>query len=512
MPGWGDHSYKVSTTNDSAQFYFNQGLSLYYSYHWREAVLSFREAASFDSNCVMAYWGQALALGPGYNFTYTYTMRKPVPDALKEMNAHAANASAKEKELIAAMNTRYAVNDTADSSRMELNKLYAQQMRAVTLTHPEDIDLKVLYIDAVMLIHAWDFWNNDGTPKEWTPEVVAMCEDVLKRDNRHPGALHYYIHLTEASRHPEVALASADVLKDLLPGVAHMVHMSSHEYERNGLFAKGVDVNEKADQNLILYDSLAKSTNTVPHSPHYFAVQTYCALSGGMYKKGMPIAFRCRSSVMPVYDNTYNQYLYMLPEMARVRLGKWQDIIDDKVVPDNKWPYALVLFYFSKGMAYAHKGELTIAENYLKQLQVAAQDSILIKRNIPFNSPADIARIPENILEATIHFMKKEYDPAIAAVQKAVATEESLIYIEPKDWMMPARQYLGAFLLKMNKPAEAEKVYREDLVWNPGNGWSLLGLSQSLNAQHKSKEAEQLKPLYMRSFSEADELPPGSAY
>ena len=512
MPGWGDYSYAISTKNDSAQFYFNQGLTLYYSYHWREAVLSFKESAKFDSSAAMAYWGQALALGPGYNFTYTYTMRKQVPEALREMNAHGANASAKEKELIAAMNVRYDVNDSTDNRRMELNKAYAVQMKKIAMAYPGDLDLKVLYIDAVMLIHAWDFWHNDGTPKEWTPEVVAMCEEVLKGNKMHPGALHYYIHLTEASRHPEVGLASADVLKDLLPGVAHMVHMSSHEYERNGLYAKGVEVNEKADQNLMLYDSLVKGLSPVPHSPHYFAVQTYCALSGGMYKKGMPIAFRCRNSVTPVYENTYNQYLFMLPEIARVRLGKWQDIINDKVMPDAKWPYALVLFYFAKGMAYAHTGELTIAENYLKQLQEKAQDSVLSKRNIPFNRPVDIASIPENILAATIHFMRKEYDPAVTSLQKAITAEESLIYIEPKDWMMPARQYLGAILLKMNKPADAEKVYREDLVWNPGNGWSLLGLSQSLNAQNKLKEAERLKPLYMHSFSEADEIPPGSVY
>lgn len=66
--------------------------------------------------------------------------------------------------------------------------------------------------------------------------------------------------------------------------------------------------------------------------------------------------------------------------------------------------------------------------------------------------------------------------------------EDRMFYSEPKDWLMPARQYLGAFYLRMGKPATAEKVYREDLSWNPGNGWSLPGLCQSLKAQHKDKE------------------------
>ena len=68
LPGWGNHSYRITTQNDSAQIYFNQGLSMYYSYHSREAIASFKEAARFDSSCAMVYWGQALAMGPYLQF------------------------------------------------------------------------------------------------------------------------------------------------------------------------------------------------------------------------------------------------------------------------------------------------------------------------------------------------------------------------------------------------------------------------------------------------------------
>ena len=90
--------------------------------------------------------------------------------------------------------------------------------------------------------------------------------------------------------------------------------------------------------------------------------------------------------------------------------------------------------------------------------------------------------------------------------------EDSLIYVEPKDWIIPARQYLGAYLLTLRRPQEAEKIYRQDLEWNPGNGWSLLGLYQSLKAQGKQKKANTYRDGYMKSFSAADEIPPGSVY
>ncbi|MEO5893064.1 MAG: hypothetical protein ABIQ31_22630, partial [Ferruginibacter sp.] len=43
LPGWGNHGYTISTGNDSTQLYFDQGLSFYFSYHFREALASFKE-------------------------------------------------------------------------------------------------------------------------------------------------------------------------------------------------------------------------------------------------------------------------------------------------------------------------------------------------------------------------------------------------------------------------------------------------------------------------------------
>ena len=165
LPGWGDHAYKITTENDSAQIYFNQGLTMYYSYHPREAIASFKEAAKFDSNCAMAYWGQALAMGPTYNGGYAYKMNKDVLFVMALMNRKSAQSSAKEKDLINAMNVRYILADTADSERKQLNKDYVEAMRPLVAKYPGDPDVKALFVDAVMLVHPWDFWNNDGSPK-----------------------------------------------------------------------------------------------------------------------------------------------------------------------------------------------------------------------------------------------------------------------------------------------------------------------------------------------------------
>jgi hypothetical protein len=74
-------------------------------------------------------------------------------------------------------------------------------------------------------------------------------------------------------------------------------------------------------------------------------------------------------------------------------------------------------------------------------------------------------------------------------LELAIAAEDRLVYDEPPGWMIPVRHAMGALLMEAGEPARAEKLYREDQAGHPGNGWSLLGLKQALEAQGKAEEA-----------------------
>jgi tetratricopeptide (TPR) repeat protein len=409
------------------------------------------------------------------------------------------------------MNTRYDIKDTTISRKI-LNAAWTSSLKQLMQKYPDDHEIKALYVDAVMLEHSWDFWYNDGTPKAWTPEVVTLCESLLKSNQHHPAALHYYIHVTEASRQPQVALPAADKLKVEFPGIAHMVHMSSHEYERNGLFAEGVAVNEKSDEALGIYDSLVPNLSLSRHVPHYYAVEAYCAISGNIYKKGMPKTYKCRDIVSPSHEVTYDQYLYMFPELAMVRMGKWDEILKDTTKIDSSWTYASIIQNFVKGMAHTHFGNTKKAWQHLENITKNKGSAILAVADLPDNPPLSSVLVAEETLRSFIFFKNKNFDSAVTSIKRGILVEDSLIYSEPKDWLLPARQYLGYYLLTAGRLKEAEQVYKDDLIWNPGNGWSAIGLFQTLAQQKRYEEAEKLKSIYMRSFSEADELPPASIY
>src|ERR687894_2876965 len=63
----GVHTFPVSTKIERAQLFMNQGLNLTYGFNHAEASRAFAEAARLDPNLAMAYWGQALVLGPNIN-------------------------------------------------------------------------------------------------------------------------------------------------------------------------------------------------------------------------------------------------------------------------------------------------------------------------------------------------------------------------------------------------------------------------------------------------------------
>lgn len=514
FPGWGAYHYNIQTVSDSAQFFFDQGLNMYYSYHLTEALASFKEAARHDPSCAMAYWGQALAMGPYYN-SYFYKMPADVLPVLEQMNQAAAGSPPKEKDLADAMNKRYA-DDINDSKRNELNRAYATSLASLIKKYPGNADIKALYVDAVMLEHTWDFWHTDGTPKTWTPELVAYCDEILRAHPAHPAALHYQIHLVEASLHPEKALQNADVLKDALPGVPHMVHMSSHMYQRNGLYAKGVDVNKTASSLLVQYDTMAANLGLgVFGLTHYDAVGSFCAMSANMYEKGREMSGHLHDVLSTSYksrlSNTFFQYLYMMPVFNAARSGKWHALIA-MPAPDADLHYARLLDNFGKGLAFIKLADIVAAKQQLRKLQELMKDSSLLLRNPPFNTAMEPAKIAEAILKGELLFAQGKPDAAVKSLEDAVAYEDKMIYREPKEWPIPARHFLGARLLTLNKAAKAEKVYREDLIHNPGNGWALLGLHQSLVKQRKFREAGKYQAAFKRAFADADELPPGSVY
>jgi len=116
----------VSTANPKAQAYFNQGMRLTFSFNHAEAARAFRAAQSFDANCAMCHWGEALVLGPNINAPMFPDAAAPAAKAADRALALAGKATPTEQALICAVAKRYAANPPAD--RKPLDAAYADAM------------------------------------------------------------------------------------------------------------------------------------------------------------------------------------------------------------------------------------------------------------------------------------------------------------------------------------------------------------------------------------------------
>jgi tetratricopeptide (TPR) repeat protein len=327
LSGWGDYRMPVSETNDSAHIYFEQGINMYYAFHIIEALASFDKATKFDSNFAMGYWGKALAYGPNIN-DYGYAASPDALVAVAKATANKSNCPPVEQALIDAMLVRYSADTT--QTREHLNQLYADAMKKVYQQYSSNPDIGALYADALMLMHPWDFYDRSGKAKTWTPEIVQTLEAVLKTTPNHPGAVHYYIHALEASDHPERALAVADRLPLLMPGVSHVVHMPAHIYIRTGNYKKGEAVNEQAIKSY--YNYLSKYAPVVNNTPlyliHNLHMQATCANMDGKFKVAERLSMDTRNSFdsswqsIPDFFGIYVQYIYMTSYLTLIRFGK----------------------------------------------------------------------------------------------------------------------------------------------------------------------------------------------
>ena len=103
----GAHTFKVTTRSARAQRFINQGLNLAYGFNHAEAGRAFAEAARLDPACAMAYWGQALVLGPNINATMAPDDEPKALALVQKAVSLGRGATLRERDYIGALATRY---------------------------------------------------------------------------------------------------------------------------------------------------------------------------------------------------------------------------------------------------------------------------------------------------------------------------------------------------------------------------------------------------------------------
>ena len=507
LPGLGSWHHHISTKNPEAQAFFDQGLTLVYAFNFDEAQRSFERASKLDPLAAMPYWGIALALGPSYNGgtnVYPATNEKEAYEALQKAKKLAAVGPENERAYIDALSKLFSADEGADPAKLAHD--YIPAARDLKNKYPDDPDAATLYGAILMDLHTKKLWTPEGAPSEDTLEIVAVFEDVLRRWPDHPGANHLYIHTMEASPFAERALSSAHRLETLVPAAGHLVHMPAHIYMRTGDYSAAVKSNADAiatDRNYVKYLRELGTTNgnyQFSYAEHNFSFLTAAAGMSGEYEPAEKAAKELAADAAPLISDAPWVEGYMVNTMlVPARFAKWDDALAIPA-PEAKLKGLTFFWHYVRGCAFAAKKQTQQAE--------AERDAMeQIYKELPpgkafLMMPNDWSTMHEmaaGALNARIALAHGDFAASVEKWRTAINAEDHMIYHEPPDWYYPMRESLGAAFLLAGQPAEAEKVFRDDLNRNPRSPRSLFGLWKALEAEQKPADADWAR----RSFEAA---------
>jgi tetratricopeptide (TPR) repeat protein len=201
----------------------------------------------------------------------------------------------------------------------------------------------------------------------------------------------------------------------------------------------------------------------------------------------------------------------MVPYYALSRFGKWDEVLAE-AAPADRHVLLKGVWHYARGLALAAKGGLDDAEKELAEVRRIAADPALNYTLLSPNTAAAVFAPAPEALAGDLAAKRKDYDAAIAHLERAVRLEDSLVYTEPEEWHYPARQALGAVLLDAGRAREAETVYWDDLKRHADQGWSLFGLAQALRAQGKKDQAAAVQERFDKAWGRADVKLTGSRF
>ncbi len=509
MEGLSDHHHPVKTSSPEAQKFFDQGFRLLYAFNHDEAERAFRRAAELDPKMAMAWWGVALVVGPNYNLPVDAAREKIAYDAVQRALALSAGGPEAERAYIEALARRYANDSSPDYQNLARD--FADAMRKLSLRYPDDLDAATLYAESLMNLRPWELWNKDGAPAPGTAEIVSVLESVLRRDPRHVGANHYYIHAVEASTSPDRALPSAARLGALAPAAGHLVHMPGHVYIRVGDYQAMRESNiqaARADEEYLKtapphISSGIYSLMYYSHNLHFIAA---AAAMEGRYAEARSASDRLASHIAPHAPSMPDVESFMsAPLVADLRFHRWNEVLK-MPEPPPAWKITRMLWGYGRGMALAATGKIADAERELQAVTEAERSTppemIFVA---PFNNKTkNILKIARDVLAARIAEARGDNASALTLLRAAASVEDSLNYGEPPDWYFPVREALGGLLLRSGDAQAAEQVFRDDLERTRRNPRSLFGLAESLKAQGKTYDAALVRRRFEVEWKNAD--------
>jgi tetratricopeptide (TPR) repeat protein len=399
-----------------------------------------------------------------------------------------------EAQLLAAMRVLCVAGVSAGLSDEMVGRPYADAMRKLYLKYPGDAEIIYCFAEALMVLNAWKLYEYPSG-KPVSPDIVevrAVLEQALENHPNHAGLCHMYVHLSEMSAHPELALKACGNLRNNFRDAGHLIHMPTHIDVLVGDYESCVRYNCRAivaDRRAMEFSpsTAGKESFYFGYITHDYHMAVYGCILGGMESKAMELAAELNEILTEEMfakfpDLTCYLEAYSTLEIhTMIRFGRWRELLE-VVPPKDKilMLYRAASIHFARGLALAALGDVPEARKEADRFDSLRQHPDAEYRILHNNTIKDLFAVDAVMLRGEISYREGKYDDAFSLLRKAVHMQDNLNYDEPWGKMQPIRHALGGLLLEQGFVNEAADIFREDLRYHPKNPWALVGLISCL--------------------------------
>jgi len=473
----------TATGKEEAQPFFKKGLLLLHSFEFEDAAEEFRKAIEKDKDFAMAYWGEAMT----HNHSlWRYQDYEKATAVLNELSPAPEGRVAKtktelEKDFMKGINILYGTG-----SKTERDSSYAAFMNELYKKYPGNNEVASFY--SIALIGSVPV----GRDIKVYGLAAEKAKEVLARNPKHPGALHYLIHAYDDPAHASLALTTADAYSVVAPDAGHALHMPTHIYLSLGMWDKVVSSNIVSWKAGLKRKERKKLTNDALnyHAYHWLM---YGYLQQGKEQEAKKILNEMKRYCTGLNSDRAREHMIYQKTTYLAETNEYTgDVNTIEVKQDDLNIVTRAMNYFAKGMNAFNKKDAGALNSVITQLsgerlvdeeRIAKKGAKLcgsINSAIPNKLDVQQAEVMELELKAMQAWLKKDAASTEKLLKQAVDLEKNISYsFGPPTIVKPSFELFGEWLLETNKPKEALEQFELSLKAAPGRLLSVKGKAEA---------------------------------
>jgi tetratricopeptide (TPR) repeat protein len=451
-----------TSCKEQAKVDLNRGVALLHSFWHNEARRAFEKAAAADSQCAMAYWGQAMASFHLYSSTPSAADLEAVALALQKGEA-AREQSPRERGYLRAVRALSA--DFKPAEEYVSAQRFADAMREVTTQFPGDVEASAFYALGLIASTAPEDLELVNSRK-----AVAILKPLFSQHPDHPGIVHYIIHASDNPHMAQDGLEAARRYAAIAPAAPHALHMPSHIFARLGLW------DEDITSNLA---SKAASENThglhvgAENRLHAMEFLQYAYLQTGQYDEAKAIADEART--IQSKETPYTDYYFTVEArfgaLLAIETRNWSMAANLQPVPGAHW-YSEAQTLLARAMAAGHARDTQAGKAVLDRFgEITTPVTVW-----PVGASATNLR---DEIQAWVAFAQGDAQRAIGLLRPVADGQAKTGKGEVE---LPAREMIAEMLLLDGRASDALAEYEQSLRSDPNRFNGLLGAAKAAEA------------------------------